>query len=93
MGRCSLPMIDGSGRAPSTSRGAGPPCRVVPGRYERRGAVFTTNTGFSRWGTALGDEKLAAATVDRVVTCGRLLEFGGASRRMEASLMLGRGEE
>lgn len=86
-------MIDGSGHVPIDVEGAGPPCRVVSDCCGRGSAVFTANTGFSRWGTVLGDEKLAAATVDRVVTCGRLLGSGGASRRMEASLMLGRGEE
>lgn len=44
-------------------------------------------------GDGAGRRVPAAATVDRVVTCGRLLEFGGASRRTGASLMLGRGEE
>lgn len=48
---------------------------------------------FSKWGTILGDEKLAAATIDRVVHHGRLVEFNGPSRRMDTSLMLGRVEE
>ena len=40
---------------PVDVEGAGPPCRVVPGRCGRGSAVFTANTGFSRWGAALGD--------------------------------------
>lgn len=35
--------------------------------------------------------KLAATIVDRVVYHGRLVEFGGPSRRLEDSLMLGKG--
>ena len=39
----------------------------------------------------LGDDKLASALIDRIVHHGRLVEFGGASRRMEEALMLGKG--
>ena len=38
-------------------------------------------------------EKLAAAAVDRIVYHGRLVEFGGKSRRVEHSLMLGNRQE
>ena len=93
VGRCSLLIIDEFGYVPIDVEGARLLYQVVSDCYERRSVIFTTNIEFSRWGTVLGDEKLAAATVDRVVHHGRLLEFGGASRRMEASLMLGRGEE
>ena len=41
----------------------------------------------------LGDEKLVAAMIDRVVHHGRLVEFGGPSRRMDEALMLGKGAE
>ena len=44
-------------------------------------------------GGGAGRRAPAAATVGRVVTCGRLLGSGGAGRRTGASLMLGRGEE
>lgn len=45
---------------------------------------------FSRWGTVFAGNKLAAAIVDRIVHHGRLVEFGGPSRRLEESLMLGK---
>lgn len=35
------------------------------------------------------DDKLAAAAVDRIIHHGRLVEFGGNSRRVEGSLTLG----
>ena len=50
--------------------------------------IFTTNIEFSRWGTVLGDDKLAAATIDRVVHHGRLITFTGQNRRMENALMM-----
>ncbi len=41
----------------------------------------------------LGDDKLASALIDRVVRHGRLVEFGGTSRRMDNALMLGKGAD
>lgn len=64
--------------------------QVISESYERRSVIFTTNVEFSRWGTVLADDKLAAAIVDRVVHHGRLVEFGGPSHRLEESLMLGK---
>lgn len=52
--------------------------------------VITTNIEFGKWGAVLGDDKMAAAIVDRLVEHGRLVEFGGASHRMEHALMLGK---
>ena len=52
--------------------------------------LVTTNIEFGKWGAVLGDDKMAAAIVDRLVEHGRLVEFGGASRRMEHALMLGK---
>ena len=53
---------------------------------------MTTNIEFAKWGTVLGDDKLASAMIDRIVHHGRLVEFGGPSRRMGAALMLGKAE-
>lgn len=41
-------------------------------------------------GTVFGDDKMASAIIDRIVHHGRLVEFNGASRRMDAALMLGK---
>ena len=54
--------------------------------------MITTNIEFSKWGTVLGDDKMAGALIDRIVHHGRLIEFTGASRRMETSLMLGKAK-
>ncbi|OUO21811.1 ATP-binding protein [Collinsella sp. An307] len=75
---------------PSTSTGPPALYQVISDSYERRNVVFTTNVEFSKWGTVFANDKLAAAIVDRVVHHGRLVGFGGPSRRLEQSLMLGK---
>lgn len=37
--------------------------QVISSCYERRSLILTTNIEFSKWGTILGDEKLAAAVL------------------------------
>ena len=64
--------------------------QVMSDCYERRSLVITTNIEFSKWGVVFGDDKLASAIIDRIMHHGRLVEFGGASKRMENALMLGK---
>ena len=47
----------------------------------RRAMIFTTNKHPKRWGTALHDEDLAEAIVDRILERGRLLRLDGPSVR------------
>ena len=54
--------------------------------------MITTNIEFPKWGVVLGDDKLASALIDRIMHHGRLVEFGGQSRRFEEALMMGRSE-
>lgn len=89
--RAELVVLDEFGYVPFDVDGARLLYQVISDSYERRSVVFTTNVEFSRWGTVLADDELAAAIVDRVVHHGRLVEFGGPSRRLEGSLMLGKG--
>ncbi len=91
IGRARLLVLDEFGYVPFDVDGARLLYQVISESYERRSIVFTTNVEFSRWGTVFADDKLAAAIVDRVVHHGRLVEFGGPSRRLEDSLMLGKG--
>lgn len=91
LGRAGMIVLDEFGYVPLDVDGARLLYQVVADSYERRSVVFTTNVEFSRWGTVLADDKLAAAIVDRVVHHGRLVEFGGPSHRLENSLMLGKG--
>ena len=67
--------------------------QVMSECYEKRSLVITTNIEFSKWGVVFGDDKLASAIIDRIMHHGRLVEFGGASKRMENALMLGKSRE
>lgn len=88
--KSDLVILDEFGYIPIDPEGARLLFQVISGCYERRSLILTTNIEFSKWGTVLGDEKLAAAAIDRIVHHGRLVEFGGESRRMGDSLMLGK---
>lgn len=90
--RNDLVILDEFGYVPLDIESARLLFQVVSSCYERRSMIFTTNIEFSKWGTVLGDDKLASAMIDRVVHHGRLVEFGGSSHRMDAALMLGRAE-
>lgn len=90
--KADLVILDEFGYVPIDIDGARLLYQIVADCYEQRSVIFTTNIEFSKWGTILGDEKLAAATIDRVVHHGRLVEFNGTSKRMDASLMLGHVE-
>ena len=88
--RNDLVILDEFGYVPIDVESARLLFQVVSSCYERRSMIFTTNIEFSKWGTILGDDKLAAAMIDRIVHHGRLIEFGGSSHRMDAALMLGK---
>ena len=85
-------IVDELGYVPLDIEGARLLFQVMSDCYEKRSLVITTNIEFSKWGTVFGDDKLAAALIDRIVHHGRLVEFNGTSRRMDAALMLGKEE-
>lgn len=89
--RADVVILDEFGYIPLDVDGARLLFQVISESYESRSLILTTNIEFSRWGAIFADEKLAAAAVDRIVHHGRLIEFNGPSRRMDASLMLGKG--
>lgn len=90
--RADLLIIDEFGYLPVDVEGARLLYQVMAATYESRSMIVTTNIEFSRWGTVLGDDKLATAAVDRIVHHGRLVEFGGNSRRFDEALMMGKSE-
>ena len=92
LGRADLLILDEFGCVPLDIEGARLLFQVMSDCYEKRSVIVTTNIEFSRWGTVFGDDKLAAAIIDRLVHHGRLVEFNGASKRMDAALMLGKTE-
>jgi len=91
--RSDLVIIDELGYVPIDTEGARLLFQVMSECYERRSMIITTNIEFSKWGVVLGDDKLASALIDRLMHHGRLVEFGGASKRMENALMLGKSGE
>ena len=90
--KVGLPIADEYGCMPIDIEGARLLYQVMSATYEARSMIVTTNMEFGKWGTVLGDAHLATATVDRIMHHGRLVEFGGQSRRFEEALMMGRSE-
>lgn len=88
--RAELVILDEFGYAPMDLEGARPLFQAIGDCHGRRGVIITTSIEFSKWGTVPGGDKPAAATIDRIVRHGRLVEFNGTSRRMDEVLMLGR---
>lgn len=84
-----LVILDEFGYVPIDIEGSRLLYQVVTECMKGRSLIITTNIEFGKWGTVLGDDKMAAAIVDRLVEHGRLVEFTGASHRMEHALMLG----
>ena len=93
LSRADLLIVDEMGYVPLDVDGSRLLFQVMSDCYERRSMVITTNIEFSKWGAVFGDDKLAAAAIDRIVHHGRLVEFNGGSRRMDEALMLGKSEE
>lgn len=87
-----LLVLDELGYVPLDVEGARLLFQVMSAPEGSQSLIVTTNIEFSRWGTVFGDDKMAAAVVDRLVYTDRLVEFNGASYRMENALMLGKGE-
>ncbi len=92
-GKDSVLIIDELGYIPLDAEGGRLLFQVMSSCYERQSMTIAANMEFSKWGTVLADEKLASALVDRVAHHGRLVEFGGKSRRVTDSLMLGNRKE
>lgn len=92
MRKSDLLIIDELGYVPIDMEGARLMFQVMSDCYERRSLIITTNIEFSKWGVVFGDDKLASALIDRIMHHGRLVEFGGGSKRMENALMLGKSK-
>lgn len=59
--------------------------------YEQRSLIITTNIEFSQWNTVLGDNKLTAALIDRLIHHSHILVFAGPSHRLEESVKRQKG--
>lgn len=60
--------------------------QVVSECYEQRSLIITSNIEFSGWNTVLGDNKLTAALIDRLIHHSHILVFTGTSHRLEESV-------
>jgi DNA replication protein DnaC len=56
---------------------------LVTARYEHGSILLTSNTGFSEWGSLLGDEILATALLDRLLHHAEVIAIHGRSYRMK----------
>ena len=56
---------------------------LVTARYEHGSILLTSNTGFSAWGSLLGDEVLATALLDRLTHHCEIIETGNESWRFK----------
>ena len=56
---------------------------LVTARYEHGSILLTSNTGFSAWGSLLGDEVLATALLDRLLHHAEVIPINGRSYRMK----------
>lgn len=85
--RAELIILDEWGYVPVDKQGAQWLFRIIADSYERRSLIITTNLEFSRWGTVLTDDQMAAAIIDRIAHYGHLVLFDGDSFRMKNALM------
>ena len=65
LSRAGPPVIGETGHVPPDADGPRPLSQVMSGRHERRSTVIATNVGSSGWGAVSGDDRLAAAAIDR----------------------------
>lgn len=55
-------------------------------RYEQKSLIITSNLEFSQWNTVLGDNRLTAALIDRLIHHSHIVVFGGESFRLQESI-------
>ena len=66
---------------------------VISTSYERTSVIVTTNLPFERWAEVLGNERLVAATLDRLTHRCHLLEATGESYRLKEARRRRRASE
>jgi DNA replication protein DnaC len=69
--RVPLLVVDEVGYVPFDPEAANLMFMLVSSRYERASLIVTSNKPFSGWGEIFGDEVVAAAMIDRLVTTPR----------------------
>ena len=81
LNRYRLLVIDEVGYLPFDTAAASLFFQLIASRYETGSVVVTSNLAFSRWGETLGDDVVAAATIDRLVHHAQVIALDGESYR------------
>jgi len=82
-----LIVLDELGFIPFVGGGAQLLFQFISSLYERVAVIVTTNLRFAEWSSVLGgDERLAAALLDRLTHRAHILEFVGTSFRFREQL-------
>ncbi|TDY37128.1 DNA replication protein DnaC [Alicyclobacillus sacchari] len=84
--KAELLILDEMGFVPFHKDGAELLFHVVSECYEQRSVIVTSNLEFGQWNTVLGDARLTAALVDRLVHHAHVLAFTGESYRLQHAL-------
>jgi len=79
--RYRLLVIDEVGHLPFDTAAASLFFQLIASRYETGSVIVTSNLVFSRWGETLGDDVVAAATIDRLVHHAQVIALDGESYR------------
>jgi DNA replication protein DnaC len=82
-----LTIIDEWGYVPVDREGSRLLFQVVSRCYEAKSLMLTTNLEFSRWGSVLTEEQMAAAMIDRLLHHGHVISFAGESYRIRHAIM------
>lgn len=85
--KVELLIIDEWGYVPVSREGAQLLFRIISDCYEQRSLILTTNLEFSKWGSIMTDDQMAAAMIDRLAHHGYIVLFEGESYRMKHALM------
>ncbi len=83
LARQDVLVLDEFGYVPASQTGAELLFDVISTAYEKSSVIVTTNLPFERWTEVLGNERLVAATLDRLTHRCHLLEATGESYRLK----------
>jgi DNA replication protein DnaC len=81
LNRYRLLIIDEVGYLPFDAAAASLFFQLIANRYETGSVIVTSNLAFSRWGETLGDDVVAAATIDRLIHHAHVIGLDGDSYR------------
>lgn len=86
LSKADLLIIDEIGFVPLDRNGAELLFNVVAQAYECQSVIITSNLQFGQWNSVLGDNRLTAAMIDRLVHHAHILAFEGESYRLKQAL-------